>query len=287
MFHFTNEQKDDWDQFSHSSSSKYLNFSSFLLEDETAKEEENFDFPFNKKKEINNLKSEPSNQKNLSDKNLGIEKNTFFINDKDKKKYFALCKPRGRKTTRPKKSIHDKYVKDNLIRKIKVHSINFILNLVNFVLNTLGKSIKFRIISYTFKKGVKNDEILSFKKMTVKGILCQQLSSKIKKDKDKDNTIIFETIKKELKEEPIIKNLLEKKYLEVFKNLYYNNKAKIINLKDYGSDFDPIINIPKNIEIFEDLVRKNKNDYSYITKLKESVDNYFLNEEKFKIIEEK
>ena len=276
MLPFTKEHNSNWDQISESSSFKDLDLHSFFLEDANTKNEENFSFSFNMKKDLDNSISKSNNQKKTLDEILGIKKNNFITNEKVKKIYFELINPskfRGRKTTRQNNFKHDKYAKDNLLRKIKVHSINFIIDLVNLVLMNLGEYYQFRQISYEFKKDVKYYKILSLKKMTIKDILCQKLSSKFKKDKDKDNTNIFESIK----DKPIIKNLISSKYLEIFEKLYFNNKKKIINLKDYGSDLDIIIKIPKKIEIFEDLVRINKNNSIYINKLKECVNNNFLN----------
>ena len=233
MFPFIKEHNSNWDQISQSSSFEDLDLNSFLLEDANTKNESNFNFSFNMKKDLDNSISKSNNQKKSSDKIIKIKKNNFITNEKVKKIHFELINPSkfgGRKTTRQNNSKHDKYTKDNLLRKIKFHSINFIIDLVNLVLMNLGEDYQFRQISYEFKKDVKYYKILSLKKMTIKDILCQQLSSKFKKDKDKDNTNIFESIK----DNPIIQNLISSKYLEIFKKLYYNNNKKIINLKDYG-----------------------------------------------------
>lgn len=268
-------------------------FSSFFPEYAKIKNEENFDSNFSNNiiKDIDNSISQPSNQNNILNKELGkdylIDIENLITNEKDKKLYFALCTPnkhRGRLAKRKRSNIspHDKYKNDNLTRKIRAHSINFILLFVNFILKIVKlEKFKFRNISYEFKKNVKKDAILSLKKMTIREILCQKLSPKIKIEIKKDNSFIFESIK----DNPIIKKLLDKKYLEIFKEIYCK-KEKKINLKDYGSDEDRIIIFPEKIKIFKDLLKKNINNYRYMKKLEECVNNNFLMEPENKIIEE-
>ena len=57
-------------------------------------------------------------------------------------------------------------------------------------------------------------------------------------------------------------------------------------MKDYGSDEDRIIIFPEKIKIFKDLLKKNINNYRYMKKLEECVNNNFLMEPENKIIEE-
>ena len=279
MFPFKDEQKFDCDELSRINSFKDLDLQSLFIVDSNVKNDE-ISRLFNMNKNLDNSMSEPLINEKPSKTKSGtgnlLNINNSIIFGKDKKPYFEILhKPRGRKKTkrgRTNKYIHDKYEKDNILKKLKVHSINFIFNLVNFVLMVLGENIQFRIISHAFKKEVKYGDILSLKKMKIKEILCQKLSPKIKINKNYDNTTIFNSIK-----EPIIKNWLSTKFIDVFKNLYYNNKEKKINLKDYGSDVDQIYNIPKTIETFEELLRKNKNNYIYNKKLNECVENNIVN----------
>lgn len=291
MFFSNNEEISDWDQFSGNISFKDFNnldSQSICLEDTNIKNEVNFRILINMNKNIDNSKFEPSIQEKTSKTKLEREKlltiNNFISFTEEKKPYFEISqtnKARGRKKTKRERNnkspLHDKYSKDNLLRKIKIHSINFILDLVNFLLNIFGEDIQFRIITYKFKREVNNKDILSLKKMTIKEILCQNLSSKIKIRKNEDNTFIFNSIK-----ESIIKNLLDSNYLDVFQKLYYYNKEKKINLKDYGSDFDRIYYFTNKIKIFEDLLEENKNQYRYAKKLNECVKDNLLNEKLIK-----
>ena len=249
----------------------------------------NCNFSFNITKNIDISSSEPSNQQNSSGKELGNDcliKIENLIEIGNYKKIFRVCRPnkqRGRlsKRKRNNTSRHDKYQKDNILRKIKVHSTNFIFELVNSILKIVGfEDIKFRSISYAVKSDVKYDKILSLKKMTIKELLCQKLSPKFKNKTNEDNEFIFESIK----DNPIIKNLSDKKFLEIFKEIYCK-KEKIINLKDYGSSVEHIITISEKIKIFKDLLEEEIDDYKYMKKLEEYVNNYFLKSDN-QIIEE-
>lgn len=284
MYYTNNEQRFDGEELSINSSFIDLDLQSLFHVDENTKNGDNLS-TINFSNNLNDIDksiTEPSKQEKKSETKLRMENlfdnnNLITFENEYQRDYFKVFRPnnpRGRKTKRGRKnkSPHDKYQKDNIIRKVKVHSINYIINLVNFVLIILGLDFKFRKISYDFKKKIKIKDILLLKKMAIKEIICQQLSPKFKIDKKNDNTIIFESVKNN----PIIKNLLYTNYLEVFKKLYYFDRERKINLKDYGSDSDLIYNIPKGIETFEDLLRKNKNDCIYKKLLIEYVKNNFL-----------
>ena len=291
MYFINNEQKFEEEELSRNSSFKYLDLQSLINEDEYIKSADNFSTSkfSDKINDIGKSIAEPSKQEKKSETKLRME-NLFDINNqinfenKYQRNYFKVSKlnnPRGRKRERGEKnkSPHDKYKKDNITTKIRVHSINFVRELVNFVLKVLGFDCEFRNISYYFKRRIKNKEIILLKKMAIKEIIFQQLSKKYKIDTNIDNKIIFESVKD--KDNPIIKNILDSNYLDVFKKLYYYNHERKINLKDYGSDIDRIYNFTKKIKTFEDLLRSN-NDYIYKQLLIECAKKNFLNE----IIEE-
>ena len=277
---FNSEQSSILDQNSINSSNI-----PFFVEDENIysiypKYISNLNFLSNSRKDINISNSEPLNQKNSSnkeiDKDYSINIENLITIEKNNK-LFGICRPNKPRRILSKRkrshiSPHDKYKKDNVLRKVKIHSINFILKFVNFLLEIFGfEEIRFRDISYIFKKDVKTNAILSLKKMTIKEIICQKLSTKFKLEINKDNTNIFESNK----DNPIIKKIFEKKYLEIFKEVYCS-KEKKINLKDYDSNIDRIIIIPERIKIFKDLLKNNINDYRYLKKLEKCVNNNFL-----------
>ena len=58
-----------------------------------------------------------------------------------------------------------------------------------------------------------------------------------------------------------IMDILNKKFLFFFDKIYYNN-LRNFNLKDFGL-LDLKIELPKNFELYENLLMKNKNDLKY------------------------
>ena len=171
--------------------------------------------------------------------------------------------PRGRKIGRMQEKyrrLHNKYSEDNIIRKIQVHSINFILKFINLKLLQLGYEEQLFKISSFSKQNENKKKFLLLKNMTIEQILSQDISPKYKKEKNKKiNVILMDKIKSD----PIISNLLYANFLTVFRELYINEKGIKLNL-------------PKNIKVYKDLVNKNKNEPLYVKKLNQCLDKYFL-----------
>lgn len=215
---------------------------------------------------------EPLNKKNPHEDNLTIEipRDLFYpvynTSQRERKEIFKVesyTRPRGRKRLENKKNSltkHDKYSIDNIIRKIQVHFINFSINYINRILLLLGKDVKLYKISSSSKQNENKKKFLLLKSMTIKEVLSQDISPKYKKQKNKKiNIELIDNIKNE----PIIKNLLSANFLTVFRELYYNEK---------GNKLDFL----KKIEIYEDLVNKNQKDTLYVKKLNECLKKYFL-----------
>ena len=177
---------------------------------------------------------------------------------------------RGRKRRIKKEEVHDKYWLDNIKRKILIHSINSLIQYTNLVIYRLGYNEKFYKIKAKYKLKEKKDEIKSIKKMNIGQILCQELSSKYKNIVKNMNMIVFEKIKNE----PIISNLLSESYSNFIKDIYCKYE-KIINLGRYGLNENIYIN--SKIEMYMDLINKNKNDKRYVEKIKECFNRWFLN----------
>ena len=200
-------------------------------------------------------------------------------NDKKKNKRKIKNKPfkvyknyqRGRKRTRNNGEIHSRNKKDNVTRKILIHSINFIRDFINFLLKIFGFEVEFYKIDGNLKKKENKSELKKLRKLNVAQILCQKLSPRFKKEKNKDiNREILEIVKKN----SVIYNLLSEKYLKIFKDIYCKEE-KIVNLINYGLDKNIYIN--NKIEMYIDLVNKFREDSEYVEKLNEYVEEQFLN----------
>ena len=170
---------------------------------------------------------------------------------------------------------HSKFTSDNLIRKIQVHFMNFILDYANTILKKYGywkKGDFFVKISYDFKKNINKDNINLLKKSNIEYVLCQNISSKFKTIGNDKNINIF----KKVKENYIIKYLLSENYLQLFKDVYYKNK-RIIKFKI--GDYSDIIDLT-NTKMFEDLLKKKINQSEdYREKLKQSVKIYYFKQD--------
>ena len=205
---------------------------------------------------------------------ISISNNTTKNNGIKKNKPFKIYKnyQRGRKRKRNNGEIHSRNQKDNITRKILIHSINFIIKFINLLLKKFGFDVKFYKIDGNLKKKEKKSELIEFRKLNVGQILCQKLIPRFKKEKNKDiNKAIFEIVKKN----SVIYNLLSENYLKIFKDIYCK-KEKIINLINYGLDENIHIK-DNNIKMFIDLVNKFSEDSQYVEKLKEYAKEQFLN----------
>ena len=72
----------------------------------------------------------------------------------------------------------------------------------------------------------------------------------------------------ELKNHPILNNILNQKYLFYFNDIYYQNKRKF-DLNEGNMTLSIVLS--NNTKTFDDLVLKNMDDKNYILKLKRVV----------------
>ena len=185
-------------------------------------------------------------------------------------------KYRGRKRKESKLNyghfIHSKDTSDNLLRKIQIHYMTFIVDYSNAILKKYGYRKKedfFVNISSDFKENIKKDNINLLKKSNIGYVLCQNISSKFTTMRNDKNIKIFEKVT----ENNIIKHLLSENYLQLFKDVYHKNK-RIIYFKI--GDYSDIIDLT-NTKMFEDLLKKNINEKEdYKEKLKKSVNMNYI-----------
>ena len=195
----------------------------------------------------------------------------------------AIKKKRGRQVDlnseeKINQKVHDKFSTDNLIRKIQVHYMSFIISITNDILKALNYEKKFLKLDYTFKKNVNKDFFEKLKDQNLSYIINNNISYKYKNINIDTNKILY----KEIKDDKIIKNLLEENYLTFFENVYYKSE-KTFNLKKYG--LDKIIILSNDVKMFKDLLKDNKsNDLdneNYIENLNICVSQNYLPKNKF------
>ena len=152
-------------------------------------------------------------------------------------------------TDESEKKIHDKYSVDNMLRKIQIHYLNFIIGFLNEILKNLNYKQRFLKLDYNFKKSVNKDFVEQLKKSTLKDIVINKISERYTNYSNNTNKMIYE----EIKENEILKNILSINYLTLFKTIYYKSNKKI-DLSEFG--INQVIILSKKVKTFNDLLKK-------------------------------
>lgn len=193
-----------------------------------------------------------------------------------------LGKKRGKKSEKSlkeRKKCHSKFDKDNIIRKIQVNYITFLVKYVNYnIRKNLGKNHPvFKDLNYRFKSDIKKSFFSEIKTKTIGEVLKNE--STIKNDtkikKKIPNQQIYDLLNKS-KNQNII-DLLQMNYFYVFKYIY----AYSLYNKDDCETIIKRYKIPRGALLFEDLLeieKKNNPEYGdeYIKKIKNVCLQYFL-----------
>jgi hypothetical protein len=213
-------------------------------------------------------------------KSIGVnnpkKKSNNNNNDSPLNKKRIRSRSKKPENNRIKKKKHDKFAKDNIKRKIQVHYIKFLRDLLNHIIKeVLKENIEFKPLDYQFIMKIDKNSFLSIKSKSLGTIFKENPSPKFK-DYEQKNIEIYNDI---INKSEILKNILDKLYLE-FINIYYKNTRKI-NLRKYGLDKDIIL--PNNIKFYEDLIKMNETDSSsdnefYINKIEKIIKKEFVSE---------
>lgn len=205
-------------------------------------------------------------------------KKLYYIEENEKRITINKKRGRGRKGALiQSKKIHDKYSNDNLLRKIQIHYINFIVDFVNDILENLKYEHRFFRLKYKMKKNVNNDNIKLLKQQSIGELLCNKISLKYRKKDENSNKKVYEIIK----QDSILNKILSENYLKLFKKIYYKSN-KTINLKEYGLDKNIVFS--KNVKMFKDLLKNNQSfdkDKEYIKNINECVSQNYIPDLKF------
>lgn len=227
----------------------------------------NFPTILNPNLKFGNNPIKSNNSPNFSDSNLN--KQMFISNEKvktliDKKRF------RGRKGMQDNnldKRVHSASDDDNVLRKIQVHFLTFLVNFTNDVIRTFieDKNVpQFKNLDYKIKKIVKHKVVEDFKSKTIGEILQSRISPKMKTHDSFANNNIYEDI---CNRSPLIKQFLQTLYINLFKEYYHNKDKKFeVNGK--------IIQLSSKTKTYNDLILKN---YQYKDKIKYVTTTYFIN----------
>lgn len=286
------------------SSENYINYDLFSLgniwDDDIYKGNSFF---FVKKEEYDNLDyslTENNENSTLTENNFEPKDDLFPYKKINNNKYlvplFGLKKRKkpGKKKEEnelldKKPYIHTKIKFDNILNKVQISYINFLVLFVNLILKKYGREdLKFLTIDSKIKKNNKICNRKIMKEKSIGDILQNEISGKYTTYDRKINFYIYEKIKEESLTD--ILNVLNQKFLFFFEEVYFKNLRKF-NLNQFGL-MDLEVEIPQKIELFENLLMKNKKEpYSnfdrYKLKMEECIKWHFLggleeNEEKNK-----
>ena len=208
-----------------------------------------------------------NNSPNFENQNLNKQ---FLISPEKGKKLICNKRIRGRKGIKESnldKRVHSASDDDNVLRKIQVHFLSFVVHFTNDVIRTLVEDKNaplFKNLDYKIKKIVKHKVVEDFKSKTIGEILKSRISPKMKTHDAFVNGNIYEEI---CNKYPLMKEFLQTEYINLFKE-YYNNKDRKFEVSG------KIIQLSSKTKTYNDLVLKN---YQYKEKIKYVTINYFLN----------
>ena len=162
--------------------------------------------------------------------------------------------------------IHDKNTADNLLRKIQVHHLNFIVQFLNEILAFFNFRERFLKLSYEFKSNIKKEFVKSLKTKTIGDIICTQISNKYKKDSYYNRNIYDKT-----KWNKVLNKIYSQNYLLFFRKIYFKSERKI-NLRDFGLNKEIILS--GKAQMYKDLL--GKGEYFYKNKINNCVNHHFF-----------
>ena len=209
--------------------------------------------------------------------------------EKSQTKKFKVSKnQRGRKKkeiTLNKKRIekvHNKFGKDNMIRKCQVSYFNFMIDFINLFIRLFNSKMRlspkkeFFPIDYDIKKIVNRNQKIMIHTNSIEEMMKKNISKKHSRSRLSSNKDLCEEIKQY--GIPEIEKIFKKNFIFLF-DIYHKSVRKI-NLKELDESFaNLVIEIPETIELYEDMLNKNQNDIKfeeYKKLMENSIKNYFV-----------
>ena len=164
--------------------------------------------------------------------------------------------------------IHDKKSKDNILIKINVIFLSFIIKLANKIVEYYGFESKFIDLDYNFKKDITKKSLKKLGGLTFGKILCNNISKRWKTLSSNENIKFYEQV---IKNE-IIEKIFSQNYLTIFE-IFHKNQRKI---KVGDADFY----LSPKVMMFDTFLLSIENKYKiddtslYIQKIKEVIEDY-------------
>jgi len=240
-----------------------------------------FEFPYNSKDDEDDIDEE--------DLYFLKDGKTSTNQNENREKFKISTKKRGRKKEKKeiklnkkrKEKSHNKYDKDNLLRKCQISYFNFIIKFLNILIKLFNSKLKidpkkkFIPIDYAIKKIVNRDQKNKLHTNSIEDMIKNDISPKYKKSRTSSNKDLCEEIKQ--CGIPEIENVFKKNFIFLFD--IYHKSIRSFNLKDLDEDLENLkIEIPENVELYKDLLNKNMKDVKfeeYKALMESYIKNYF------------
>jgi hypothetical protein len=162
----------------------------------------------------------------------------------------------------------------NILRKIQIHFLNFIIQFLNDILKAEKINAKFFSLTSDFKYIINNKYSEELKQQKISDIINHNISKKFRKYKPDENLKTLNEI--EVKNNEVLKKIFSINYLTLFKRIYYKSNKKI-NLKEFG--INKIYNLSKKVKMFKDLLNDNeKKGKNYIKNIQICVKKNYIPE---------
>jgi len=216
----------------------------------------------------------------ISSKEEDKEKNSTKEDEKkESKKTNFLCTKKTKRTIEYKEKVyeyeyeyfynykanpytHSKFSNDNITKKIIAHFFKFLIQFLNVILEEYKYEEKFLSLKKDDKEvsNASKENVNKLKNKTIKEIFSFEICKKYKIHKT-DNKANEKIYKKVLTEFPLLDNLFEQKFVDIFNEIYCNKNKKvikgIIDLNIYNINLK--IDLKKNkLKTYEDLKKKVK-----------------------------
>ena len=277
----TNVEKDDSETNELSLSFRYNIFScDFTNEEDVQDRKEGISIMnlFNDKLNINEdlddfyFKAYFIQEKNNTNNDNPQENELIKINQKKEIKKLR----KKRKLNREVKEIaikrHTASDDDNILRKIQVQYISFIIHcsndVVSFFVDDYTNNPCFKDVDYELKKVVNHEKVESLKEKTIGDIIQFDITPKIKKKEKNENE---KSLKLILKKCPSLQKYFKTNYLEFFKK-YYKNENDYLEVNGQIIPFSD----KTKTKTFSSLIEKKKNN-NLKERIKYVCINYLMN----------
>lgn len=248
---------------------EYLGKKTYRSRDIILEEETKSEYVYQTIKKVFSTKAE--NEDDEKDEKILLVSNSKI----DKKNLFEIKKAKtpGRKPENKEgeeeksKKMHKKNAFDNIITKVQVHYIKFIINLANDIIEQelkMDRESCFKDIQYKIKRKINFNDFEILKTRKIENVILKPISSKFQNFNLNNNKEVYNKV---INRSELLKKFFNFNYLKLFK-IYYNNREKLnkitinekeINLSEKTESFSSIIQ--KNKEIEEEIIESIKRAY--------------------------